>query len=278
MACSNHSANKSLTMTDCCDTTEMELTFLGTGTSTGIPQIGCGCKVCRSTDVRDKRLRCSAMVKIGNRNLLIDCGPDFRMQMLRQGSPSLDTLLVTHSHYDHLGGLDDLRPYCHRENGFPIYCREDIARDIHVRMPYCFGEERYPGAPVININIIDREPFMIEDIEIEPLEVFHCDNYVINGFRIGPLSYITDCKTMPEETIDKIRGTEVLVLNALRFREHRSHLSLDEALRLVERIKPHHTYLTHFSHDIGLHQDLQSLLPERITAAFDGLSVKIPLR
>lgn len=253
----------------------MKITFLGTGTSVGVPVINCQCEVCRSADPRDHRLRTSALVETRGRNFLIDCGPDFRTQMLRLDSPRLDALLVTHTHYDHLGGIDDLRPYCSADHGFPIYCRKEVARDIHVRMPYCFEPHRYPGAPRYDIHIIHRSPFKACGIEIIPLPVFHAKDYEITGFRIGRLSYVTDCKTMPEETLQRIMGSEVLVINALRFEPHNSHMTLDEALTIVGRVNPRKAYLIHFSHDIGLHAKTSLQLPPNVIMAHDTLSVTI---
>ncbi len=253
----------------------MKLTFLGTGTSVGVPVIRCTCEVCRSEDSRDKRLRTSALVETNGRNFLIDCGPDFRQQMLRCDSPRLDALFVTHTHYDHLGGIDDLRPYCSPDHGFPIYCREEVAHDIHVRMPYCFEPHRYPGAPRFDLHIIGRDPFMAEGIEILPLPVFHAEGFEITGFRIGPLSYITDCKIMPEETLKRLERTDTLVINALRHEPHNSHMSLDEALAVIRKVAPRQAFLIHFSHEIGLHSCIQPQLPAGVTMAFDNLSVEI---
>lgn len=253
----------------------MELTFLGTGTSTGVPQIGCGCEVCRSADPRDRRLRTSALVRIGGHRLLIDCGPDFRQQILREGSPNIDALLVTHTHYDHLGGIDDLRPYCYRDNGFPIYCREDVAKDIKVRMPYCFGEKRYPGAPRFDIHVIDDTQFEVDGIGIVPLPVFHTESLGITGFRIGPLSYVTDCKIMPEQTLRLMEGTDTLVINGLRAKEHPSHMNIAQALGVINAVNPRRAYLTHLSHDAGRHEQLGLSLPEGVEPAFDGLTIEI---
>lgn len=254
----------------------MRLTFLGTGTSTGVPVIGCHCEVCRSTDPRDKRLRCSALVETDEGDsLLIDCGPDFRQQILRLDSPRLDALMVTHSHYDHLGGLDDLRPYCHCEGGFPIYCSKDVAHDIHVRLPYCFGPHAYPGSPQLNLEVISEEPFTVENTLVQPLPLYHTPTLRIYGYRIGPLSYITDCKILPDETLRLLKDTDTLIINALRPKEHPSHLNLREALDVIKTVRPRRAFLTHFSHEIGLQANVEPTLPEGVRMAYDGLSVEI---
>ncbi|MBQ9074061.1 MAG: MBL fold metallo-hydrolase, partial [Muribaculaceae bacterium] len=182
----------------------MKLKFLGTGTSTGIPQIMCNCAVCRSEDEHDKRLRASAMVTIGETNILIDCGPDFRTQMLRAESPKLEALLITHSHYDHVGGVDDLRPYCTIGDGFPIYCRPDVAEDLRNRVPYCFAEHPYPGVPAFNLYEIETKPFKIGDILVKPIPVMHYKLPIV-GYKIGNLAYITDAKTISDSTIEMLQ-------------------------------------------------------------------------
>lgn len=253
----------------------MKLKFLGTGTSTGVPQIMCDCQVCRSEDEHDKRLRASALVSVGSVNLLIDCGPDFRTQMLRSGSPKLEALLITHSHYDHVGGVDDLRPYCSLGDGFPIYCRPDVAEDLRNRVPYCFAEHPYPGVPAFNLYEIGTKPFKIGDIEIKPLPVLHYKLPIV-GYKIGSLAYITDAKTIDDCTIEMMRGVDTLVINALRIKEHISHMSLSQSLDVIARVEPRIAYLTHLSHDMGLHDDVSSRLPENVKIAYDGLSIYIP--
>lgn len=254
----------------------MRLRFLGTGTSTGVPQIGCTCPVCISTDIHDKRLRASAIVSVGDKNLLIDCGPDFRQQIINAGAPGLEAALLTHSHYDHVGGIDDLRPYCYsKEGGFPLYCRHDVAEDIRNRVPYCFRQHLYPGVPTFNITEIDDKPFEVAGIMVTPLPVMHYKLPIV-GFRIEKLAYITDAKTIPDATFELLRNTDTLVINALRRKDHISHMTLDEALAAIGRIKPRVTYLTHFADAIGKQADVEPTLPEGIHMAYDNLEIEIP--
>ena len=205
----------------------MQVTFLGTGTSTGIPQIGCTCSVCTSTDPRDSRLRTSAIVEIEGKNILIDCGPDFRQQMLRFHIKRIDAVLVTHIHYDHTGGIDDLRPF--GENGtVPIYLEPSVAEGIRNRLPYCFADHRYPGVPNICLQEIGLSPFLIEGIEIVPIRVMHYKLPIL-GYRIGRFAYITDALTIPESEYEKLKDIDVLVVNALRKKPHLSHQTLADA-------------------------------------------------
>lgn len=246
----------------------MEIEFLGTGTSTGIPQIKCQCEVCKSNNPRDKRLRCSAVVRTGGVSLLIDCGPDFREQILRASSQKLDALLVTHSHYDHVGGVDDLRAYC-QPSRFDIYAQEDVLTDLRNRIPYCFKEHPYPGVPQFNLHAINLEPFTVGGVLIEPLRVMHYKLPIL-GYKIGNMAYITDAKEVPDETIDKIRGIDTLIINALRIEEHISHMSLSQSLATIARISPRRAFLIHLSHDMGLHDYVsQNLLPPGVEIAFD---------
>ncbi len=253
----------------------MKLTFLGTGTSMGVPVIMCDCPTCQSRDEHDKRLRSSVMVTHKGKNILIDCGPDFRQQMLNHGSPTLEALLITHSHYDHVGGVDDLRPYCALGDSFPLYCRPDVAKDLKERVPYCFAEAPYPGVPAFTITEIMTKPFRVADIDVIPLEVMH-HSLPIVGFKMGNLAYITDAKIIPDCTRQIIRGVDTLVINALRFKEHHSHLSFQQALDFIADVKPRIAYLTHLSHDIGLAAETAQRLPNGVKLAFDGLIVQIP--
>lgn len=257
----------------------MKLTFLGTGTSTGVPQLRCHCNTCSSADPRDKRFRASALLTLDSgKNILIDCGPDFRSQILRAGSPELACLLITHSHFDHVGGLDDLRPYC-KEGPFPLWCKDDVARDIRNYFPWSFAEHLYPGVPTYDIHSVKPfEPFYIDNTKITPVIVFHA-RLPILGYRFdapsGSLAYITDCKTMPEQTIDLLHGVDILVINALRYEEHISHMTVEQALAVVSKIMPGETYFTHICHRMGCHADVSHQLPPHVHLAYDGLTLSL---
>ena len=250
----------------------MQITFLGTGTSTGIPQIGCTCPVCTSTDPKDNRLRTSVVVSVNGKNILIDCGPDFRQQVLRSGIGRIDAVLITHIHYDHTGGIDDLRPFGGKHT-LPIYLEAPVAEGIRTRLPYCFGDHLYPGVPNIRLQEIGIEPFSIEDIEVTPIRVMHYKLPIL-GYRIGGLVYITDALTIPDEEYAKMKQVDVLVINALRKHPHLSHQTLDEALRVIERVQPREAYLVHMSHHMGLTAEVEKELPPHVHFAYDGLVVE----
>lgn len=254
---------------------DLHLTFLGSGTSTGVPSIGCHCATCSSIDPRDKRLRASVLVTLpSGKNILIDCGPDFRTQILRIDSPGLAALLITHSHYDHVGGIDDLRPYCAGGRNFPIYCRKDVEDDLRQRNPWSFAKDLYPGVPTFEFhNILPFKPFEIAGQEIIPLPVTH-GKLPILGYRIGPLAYITDCSKISDDTVDALQGINTLVINALRPKPHLSHFSLPEALEVIDRVNPSVAYLTHMSHDMPPHARVS--LPPNVHLAYDGLTVTVP--
>lgn len=251
----------------------MRLRFLGTGTSTGIPEIGCLCPVCTSSDSRDRRLRTSVMLYTGTGNILIDCGPDFREQMLPLKFEPIDGLLITHEHYDHVGGIDDLRPFC-RFRDIEVYAEKYVADALRQRIPYCFAEHKYPGIPVINLNEVDVQPFEVEGTEIVPIRLMHA-RLPILGYRIGNFAYLTDLKTIPEEEFDKLKGLDVLVMNALRVEEHISHQNLEQALENTKRIAAKRTYFVHMSHHMGLHRTVQETLPENVFLAYDGLEIDL---
>lgn len=250
----------------------MQITFLGTGTSTGIPQIGCTCPVCTSANPKDNRLRTSAVVSVNGKNILIDCGPDFRQQVLRAGIGRIDAVLITHIHYDHTGGIDDLRPFGGKHT-LPIYLEPSVAEGIRTRLPYCFGDHLYPGVPNIRLQEIGIEPFTIEDIEVTPIRVMHYKLPIL-GYRIGGLVYITDALTIPDEEYAKMKQVDVLVINALRKQPHLSHQTLDEALRVIERVQPREAYLVHMSHHMGLTAEVEKELPPHVHFAYDGLVVE----
>ena len=253
----------------------MKITFLGTGTSTGVPEIGCKCEVCTSTDPRDRRLRCSALVEQGNTALLIDCGPDFREQMLRADVKNIDALLMTHKHYDHVIGIDDLRPYT-RNKELPIYADRETEMQIRAFFPYCFGRTKYPGVADIKVNTIDhKSPFRVGEIEITPLRVFH-GMFPITAYRFGKLAYITDMSYIEPGELEKLEGVEVLVINALRFsKPHKTHQTVLEALAIIDYIKPKETYFIHLMHHIGLHAKISKCLPQGVHLAYDGLTVEV---
>ena len=251
-----------------------QLIFLGTGTSQGVPVIGCTDPVCLSTNPKDKRLRASAMVQTNNLNILIDCGPDFRQQMLRENLNRVDAILVTHEHNDHIIGLDDVRPLNFRtKKDMPIYAKKRVLNEIESRFPYIFAENKYPGAPSINLIEIDENPFRIGDVEIIPLPIMH-GNLETFGFRIGKLAYITDVSFVPDATLALLENLEVLVIDALRIQpEHHSHLTLSQAIDYAKKIKSKSTYFTHMNHYIGFHDEVESSLESNMHLAYDGLRV-----
>ncbi|MDE7414273.1 MAG: UDP-N-acetylmuramate dehydrogenase [Muribaculaceae bacterium] len=255
--------------------TDIHVTILGSGTSKGIPEVGCLCPVCKSEDPRDKRLRASVLIETNGVKILVDPGPDFRQQAIREEMMDIDAVLVTHIHYDHVGGFDDIRPFCAQKN-IPVYTREDVARDLRKHLDYVFRDHRYPGVPALDLNIIDNSPFHIKGIKITPIEVNH-GKLPIFGYRIGDFAYITDAKTISEREIDKLRDLKVLIINALRKRDHFAHLTVPEALEIIKEIKPEKAYLTHMCHDIGCHKDIPSIhdLPDNVEPAYDGLSLTI---
>lgn len=251
----------------------MKLTFLGTGTSCGVPVIGCQCEVCQSADPHDQRTRCSVLVETDETRLLIDCGPDFRQQILPMPFRKIDGILITHSHYDHVGGMDDIRPYC-QFGEINVYADPVARKGMLEMLPYCFAENRYPGVPAIGLHEIHKhEPFRIGDLDIMPIEVMH-GKLPILGYRIGKLAYITDMKTLEESEYPYLEGTELLVVNALRFtKPHHSHQLVDDALAFAHRVGAKQTLLIHVCHDIGLHESVNRLLPEGVQLAYDGQEV-----
>jgi phosphoribosyl 1,2-cyclic phosphate phosphodiesterase len=252
-------------------------TFLGTGTSQGVPVIGCMCDVCTSDDPRDNRLRCSALLSIDNQgittNIVIDTGPDFRQQMLREKINDITAVLYTHEHSDHIAGLDDIRPFNFRQNRpMPLYADPSVQTALKARFGYAFAENPYPGAPQLSLNSINKNDLItINNVEIQPIEVMH-GSLPILGFRCGDLTYITDCKTIEKTEFEKIKGTKILILDALHHNEHHAHLNLKQALEIVAEIKPERAYFIHCSHHIGRAEVVNKTLPEGVSLAYDGLS------
>lgn len=257
----------------------MRVTLLGTGISQGIPVIGCHCEACLSTAPQDKRLRCAAMVEVGGIRLAIDIGPDFRQQMLREGVERVDAILVTHEHSDHVAGLDDVRPFNWVLKGeMPLYAESRVLRALQARYPYAFmpPEKRYPGAPEIEVHPLtdDLRPFQIHGVEVTPIRVMH-GKLPIVGYRLGRFAYITDCSTMGAESIERLRGLDTLVINALRHTPHPAHLCLSEALELIGRIGPRVAYLTHISHEMGPAARIVAELPAGVALGYDRLSFEV---
>jgi phosphoribosyl 1,2-cyclic phosphate phosphodiesterase len=253
----------------------MKITFLGTGTSQGIPLIGCQCEVCQSADARDKRTRTSVLVQEGGKTLVVDTGPDFRQQLLREKVLRLDAVLLTHEHKDHLAGLDEVRAFNYlQQMVMPVYATERVQKAIRREYAYIFEEPSYPGIPKIDLHTIDREKFSVEGIPVIPIEVMHHLLPVL-GFRFDKFTYITDANYISEEEKEKIKGSEVLVLNALRHEKHISHFTLAQALELIEELKPKQAFLTHISHQLGKHEDVEKELPSHVHLAFDGLQLEL---
>ncbi|NRA11773.1 MAG: MBL fold metallo-hydrolase [Crocinitomicaceae bacterium] len=251
----------------------MKITFLGTGTSGGVPVIACSCMVCTSEDPKDNRLRSSIMVSSNDENYVVDTGPDFRQQMLRIKLKSLKAVLFTHEHKDHLAGLDDVRAFNYVEKrDMEVYCDELVRTALHREFHYVFSGNKYPGIPKVNINLIQNETFNIEGFPVIPIQVMH-HKMPVFGFRFNDFTYITDAKTVAPEERDKIRGSKILVVNALRKEEHISHFNLEQALAFIADIQPEKAYLTHISHLFGTHEEIEKLLPENVFAAYDGLVI-----
>ncbi len=246
---------------------------MGTGTSQGVPVIACPCAVCASSDPHDKRLRCSVLVQTGGKNIVIDSGPDFRQQMLRANVTRLDAILFTHGHKDHTAGLDDVRAYNYvMQRPTDIYAEERVQEVLRQEFAYIFAETKYPGVPELNMHAIDEMPFVIDDIPVTPIRVMHM-NLPILGFRFGRFAYLTDASSISEEEKDKLHGLDCLVVNGLRKELHISHFTLNEALALIDDVKPKRAYITHISHQMGLHRQVQDELPTGVFLAYDGLEI-----
>lgn len=253
----------------------MIVTFLGTGTSQGVPVIACDCEVCKSVDYRDKRLRTSIHINVDGQSFIIDSGPDFRQQVLRERIKQLDALIFTHEHKDHTAGMDDVRGFNYKmKKDVQVYAIPRVIEQLKREFAYVFAEDSYPGVPQIEINPIDNQPFSINGVTIRPIEVMHYKLPVL-GFRIHDFTYITDAKSIATNEKEKIKGSKVLVINALRQKEHISHFSLDQALEVIDELKPEQAYLVHLSHQMGLHKDVDEKLPENVAIAYDGLKIEI---
>lgn len=251
----------------------MKITFLGTGTSNGVPVLGCECTVCKSKNPKDKRLRSSVLIEKADKQILIDVTPDFREQMMNLPFRKISGVLISHEHYDHVGGIDDLRPFG-KFGEIDIYAEQNVSQALRNRLPYCFASQKYAGIPNLKITEIDCTPFHIDAIKIIPIRVMHF-NLPILGFRISNFAYLTDVKTLPDDEFNKLKDLDILVVSALRKSEHISHQNLDQATELIHKIKPKKAYLTHLSHQMGLHSVVNKELEENISIAYDGMEVRI---
>jgi len=251
------------------------VTFLGTGTSQGVPIFNCDCDVCSSLDFRDKRLRTSIHIDINQKSFVIDAGPDFRQQILRERILKLDALIFTHEHKDHTAGLDDVRGFNYSSGGksIQVYGRKNVLEQLKKEFEYIFSDNKYPGIPLIDLNEITINPFEIESVKFIPIEVLHFKLPVF-GYRINDFTYITDANAISEVEFEKIKGSKILVLNALHKTQHISHFTLQEALDIIAKIKPEKAYLTHISHQMGKHMDVQKELPENVFISYDGLRLE----
>jgi phosphoribosyl 1,2-cyclic phosphate phosphodiesterase len=252
----------------------LKVTFLGTGTSQGVPVIACPCAVCRSTDPHDKRLRSSVLIEVEGRNIVIDSGPDFRQQMLTSGVQALSAILFTHEHKDHIAGLDDIRAFNYVQQGpVDIYAEKRVQDALKQEYAYIFAEQKYPGVPQVNMHKINDLPFEVEGIPVLPIRAMHM-RLPLLGFRIRNFTYITDANYISKEEKQKIKGTDYLVINGLRRKKHISHFTLDEALEVINEVKPKQAFITHISHQMGLHKEVQSELPPNVSLAYDGVVIE----
>lgn len=251
----------------------MKVTFLGTGTSTGNPQLLCSCATCKSKDPKDYRLRSSVYIEDKGTSILVDCGPDFRQQALRENVRQIDAVILTHEHYDHVGGMDDLRPFCSYKE-IPVYSYDRVLDKLKAIMPYSFAENPYPGVPIFKVASVNKLPFKINETEIIPIEVVHYKLPVL-GFRIENMAYLTDFNFIERSEIAKLNNLKVLIVDALRPEKHISHNTLQQALDLINAVRPEKSYLIHMSHDMGLHAEVNQALPSRVQLSYDGLKLDI---
>ena len=252
---------------------KIKVTVLGSGTSQGVPVIGCNCNVCMSDDPKDKRLRSSVMVEVNSQTFIIDTGPDFRQQMLRENVQNIDAVLFTHHHKDHVAGMDDVRAFNHKwKKDIEVYCSRRTSKALHMEFPYVFTEMKYPGTPSVNINIIDSNPFKINNVRIIPIDVLHYKMQVF-GYRINDFVYLTDVSEIPDDELIKMEKADLIILDALRKKEHLSHLNLSQAVDILLKLKPKRALLTHISHYMGLHEQVNQDLPSNISLAHDSQKI-----
>ena len=254
----------------------MKITLLGTGTSHGVPVIGCQCEVCQSNDPRDKRLRTSALVQTDSTYILVDCSPDFRQQILRFGAslPDIDACVITHEHYDHVGGIDDLRPFSYRKK-LTLYADDYAATHLEQRLPYCLLRNTYPGVPQLELKrVVSHDAFQVGDIPVTTFRVMHGE-FPILGYRFGEIGYITDMKSIDEEELEYLRGIKLLIVNGLRFRPHKTHQSITDAIAFSQMLGVPQTYIVHLCHDAGFHAITDAQLPEGIHLGYDGLQIEV---
>ena len=253
----------------------LHFTILGSGTSTGVPLIGCDCEVCKSADPINQRLRTSIKIQSATTTVVIDTTPDFRYQMLRANCHKIDALIFTHEHADHVAGFDDIRPYCFRQGALPIYAHNRVINSMHERFAYVFEtKNRYPGAPSVKTIVVKNEPFILNNVTVTPINAYH-NKLQVFGYRFHNFAYLTDVKTIEIEEINKLKNLEVIVVSALRIEPHHSHFNLEEALALIATVKPKKAYLTHISHALGFHDDVEKTLPQNVYLAYDNLQIEI---
>ncbi len=254
---------------------KIKVTVLGSGTSQGVPLIACNCLVCNSNNDKDKRLRSSIKIEVENKTFVIDSGPDFRQQMLRSNTKQLNALIFTHEHKDHIAGMDDIRAFNYvNKSAIDVYATNRVEDALKREYAYIFSDEKYPGIPEINLINIENKPFIVQDVEVIPIQVYHYKLPVL-GFRFGDFTYITDANFINDDEKEKIKGSKVLIVNALRREQHISHFTLEEAIALGQELQVPQIYFTHISHQLGLHNEVEKELPPRFHLAYDGLEIVV---